>query len=313
MPRGAIIDGNLNEVLDVDLGKQDEIQEYVTHSWYKYGDEQAGLHPFQGETVPNFELGANTKGDRKRIENIDEAAKYSWIKAPRWKGHAMEVGPLARYIIGYAGGHEDIKNQVEGLLRALADLLRLGDAGEVRQRGAHEAAHVLAGLRRRGQAQPRQLVRGEAREVSDVGRVVARQAHGADLLRDADAPEVLHGARLRGIGLRVEGRGGLRVHHQAADAAQAQFVGEHEAAGAGARDEHVHGHRRAHALGVLQFLHCFSSGLIRRGRRRGLADAGLDRQNRPGGAARFCGAAVGTARGVGTIAAPFSRSPTSLP
>ena len=30
---------------------------------------------------------------------------------PRWKGHAMEVGPLARYIIGYAQGHEAVPNK----------------------------------------------------------------------------------------------------------------------------------------------------------------------------------------------------------
>jgi hydrogenase large subunit len=119
MPRGAIIDGNLNEVHDIDLNKLDEIQEFVTHSWYKYGDEQAGLHPYQGETVPNFELGANTKGDKKRIENIDEAAKYSWVKAPRWKGHAMEVGPLARFVIGYVKGMPEFKEPVDMVLGKL--------------------------------------------------------------------------------------------------------------------------------------------------------------------------------------------------
>jgi hydrogenase large subunit len=35
-PRGAIVDGNLNEVQDIDLNKMDEIQEFVDHSWYKY-------------------------------------------------------------------------------------------------------------------------------------------------------------------------------------------------------------------------------------------------------------------------------------
>jgi len=44
MPAGAIVDGNLNEVHDVDLNKLDEIREYVAHSWYKYDDEQMGLH-----------------------------------------------------------------------------------------------------------------------------------------------------------------------------------------------------------------------------------------------------------------------------
>jgi hydrogenase large subunit len=53
------------------------------------------------------------------IREIDEAAKYSWIKAPRWRGNAMEVGPLARYIVGYAKGHERITDQVTGLLRTM--------------------------------------------------------------------------------------------------------------------------------------------------------------------------------------------------
>ena len=76
----------------------------MTHSWYKYADEAKGLHPWDGVTEPNYELGANAKGTRTNIEQIDEAAKYSWIKAPRWRGHAMEVGPLSRYILGYVHG-----------------------------------------------------------------------------------------------------------------------------------------------------------------------------------------------------------------
>ena len=44
---------------------------------------------------------------------IDEGGKYSWIKAPRWRGHAMEVGPLARYIIGYTQNNAEFKEPVE--------------------------------------------------------------------------------------------------------------------------------------------------------------------------------------------------------
>lgn len=119
MPRGAIINGNLNEVHPVDLRDPNEIQEFVPHSWYKYEDEAKGLHPWDGVTEPKFELGPNTKGSKTNIQEIDEAAKYSWIKAPRWKGHAMEVGPLARYVIGYAQGHEQIKAQVDYVLKTL--------------------------------------------------------------------------------------------------------------------------------------------------------------------------------------------------
>jgi hydrogenase large subunit len=121
MPRGAIIDGNLNEVQDIDLGKMDEIREYVAHSWYKYDDEQMGLHPFQGETVPNFDIG-NAKGTKTRIEAVDESAKYSWVKSPRWNGHAMEVGPLARYVIGYVKGIPEFKEPTDMVLQKLGGL-----------------------------------------------------------------------------------------------------------------------------------------------------------------------------------------------
>ncbi|MDV3243329.1 MAG: nickel-dependent hydrogenase large subunit [Methylocaldum sp.] len=119
LPRGAIINGNLKEIHEVDLRDPAQIQEFVTHSWYRYPDDEIGLHPFDGVTEPNFVLGRNTKGTRTNIENLDESAKYSWIKAPRWRGHAMEVGPLARYIVGYAKGMPEIKEPVDKLLRDL--------------------------------------------------------------------------------------------------------------------------------------------------------------------------------------------------
>jgi hydrogenase large subunit len=119
LPRGAIINGNLKEIHEVDLKDPAQIQEFVTHSWYRYPNEEIGLHPFDGVTEPNFVLGRKTKGSRTNIENLDESAKYSWIKAPRWRGHAMEVGPLARYIVGYAKGMPEIKEPVDKLLRDL--------------------------------------------------------------------------------------------------------------------------------------------------------------------------------------------------
>lgn len=119
MPSGAIINGNLKEVHEVDLRDPNEIQEFVPHSWYKYPDESKGLHPWDGVTEADFQLGANTRGSKTDIRQIDETAKYSWIKAPRWKGHAMEVGPLARYIVGYAKGDEEITEQINFTLKTL--------------------------------------------------------------------------------------------------------------------------------------------------------------------------------------------------
>jgi hydrogenase large subunit len=119
MPRGAIVNGNLAEVMDVDLTAPDQVQEFVDHSWYAYDDETKGLHPWDGVTDPNFVLGANTVGTKTNIQQLDEGAKYSFIKAARWKGHAMEVGPLSRFTIGYAKGLAEFKEPVDALLQDL--------------------------------------------------------------------------------------------------------------------------------------------------------------------------------------------------
>lgn len=119
IPRGAIINGNLNEILPVDLTDLDQVQEFVDHSWYKYPDESKGLHPWEGLTEPNFELGPNTIGTKTNIQQLDEGAKYSYIKAARWRGHAMEVGPLSRFTLGYAQGNAEFKDPVDKLLTDL--------------------------------------------------------------------------------------------------------------------------------------------------------------------------------------------------
>ena len=119
LPSGVVLGGDLAKVMDVDLKAADQVQEWVTHSWYKQGDEKSGLHPFDGVTDPNFVLGPGTKGTRTNIENVDESAKYSWVKSPRWKGNPVEVGPLARYIVAYARGNKDVKEQVDGVLKKL--------------------------------------------------------------------------------------------------------------------------------------------------------------------------------------------------
>ena len=122
LPGGVILNDNWDEVLPVDPRDPEQVQEFVTHSWYKYPDESAGLHPWDGITEANYELGPNTKGSRTNIEKIDEDAKYSWIKAPRWRGHAVEVGPLSRYTLAYAQGVDYVKEQVNRSLSAFNKL-----------------------------------------------------------------------------------------------------------------------------------------------------------------------------------------------
>jgi hydrogenase large subunit len=119
MPRGAILGGNLKEIHPVDLKDLNLIQEHVNHSWYKYPDEAKGLHPWDGITDPSFVLGAGTKGTKTNIQSLDESAKYSWVKSPRFKGQPMEVGPLARYVMYYAMGVPEFKEPVDMVLKKL--------------------------------------------------------------------------------------------------------------------------------------------------------------------------------------------------
>jgi hydrogenase large subunit len=107
IPRGAILNRDLSTIHPVDLHADGEIQEYVSHSWYKYsvGDDK-GLHPYKGETEFNY------TGPKPPYEHLDVDAKYSWLKSPRWKGKSMEVGPLARVLMLYAKGHEQTKELV---------------------------------------------------------------------------------------------------------------------------------------------------------------------------------------------------------
>lgn len=102
MPNGAIIDGKLDEIHPVDLKDPNQIKEFVDHSWYQYPQPDAGLHPWDGITDPKFELGAGTEGTKTDIKWLGAESRYSWIKAPRWNGHAMETGPLARMVVAYA-------------------------------------------------------------------------------------------------------------------------------------------------------------------------------------------------------------------
>jgi hydrogenase large subunit len=119
LPRGAIVNGDLTRLHDVDLKDPAQVQEFVPHSWYRYPDDKTGLHPWDGLTELDFRLGAKTRQTTEKIEAFDENEKYSYIKAPRWKGHAMETGPLARMVLAYVSGNARVKELVDSSLKKL--------------------------------------------------------------------------------------------------------------------------------------------------------------------------------------------------
>ncbi len=65
LPQGIIRNRDISKVEPFDQAK---VAEYITHSWYQYdGGDQAALHPFQGETKPNF-TGPNPPFERLDTE-----------------------------------------------------------------------------------------------------------------------------------------------------------------------------------------------------------------------------------------------------
>ena len=113
-PSGVILNKDLSKVHDLDIRNLKTVEEYVNHSWYDYsGDPMGGKQPWSGETNINY------TGPKPPYTHLDVAQKYSFVKTPRWKGEAMEVGPLARVLVGYALGRPEFKEVVDSTLSAL--------------------------------------------------------------------------------------------------------------------------------------------------------------------------------------------------
>ncbi len=95
LPAGVLLDGKLQSL------NPDVIAEDVGSSLYSSG---TGLAPYNGETVAA----------------PDKSGAYSWLKAPRYNGQVMEVGPLARVLVASQDGQNAaIKSAVDALLKAL--------------------------------------------------------------------------------------------------------------------------------------------------------------------------------------------------
>jgi hydrogenase large subunit len=112
-PRGVLVGRDLSHVLPVDPTDEGQVREEVAHSWYDYPEGKDALHPWEGVTKARY------TGPKPPYQQLDENAKYSWLKSPRWKGMPMEVGPLARVLVGYASGRGDFKDVVTEALGRL--------------------------------------------------------------------------------------------------------------------------------------------------------------------------------------------------
>ena len=107
-PSGIVKNRDLTKVFDID---QTKITEDVTHAWY---EGTTNLHPYDGVTKPAY-TGFARKEDN--IAYLDTKNKYSWIKSPLYDDERMEVGPLARMIVGVARADERISKYVTTFLK----------------------------------------------------------------------------------------------------------------------------------------------------------------------------------------------------
>jgi quinone-reactive Ni/Fe-hydrogenase large subunit len=115
-PSGVVLDGDLSTLHPLD---QSKIAEDVTHAWYKGSDKH---HPYEGVTDPEY-TGLEKKEDGHAYLKTDE--KYSWIKSPIYDDKRVEVGPLARIVVGLAAKDKNIVKYATGFLTKLGNSLGL--------------------------------------------------------------------------------------------------------------------------------------------------------------------------------------------
>ena len=116
LPSGVLIKGKLAEL------NPDMIYEDVKYSLYS---SPSGLKPVEGATVPS--------------PNKEKA--YSWLKAPRYNGNVMEVGPLARMLVAY---HRKNNKEINSLIDKLLNRFKAGPDALISTLGRHAARALEA-------------------------------------------------------------------------------------------------------------------------------------------------------------------------
>jgi hydrogenase large subunit len=136
LPGGTIMNGRLGTVRAIEAFDdpyfRENVTESVAHAWYR-GD--GTRHPYDGETVPDY-------------TDFQDNGKYTWIKAPRFDGKPMQVGPLAQMLVGYAQGHEPIKRWTDHSLATASSIAgtQLGPGVLHSTLGRHLARGVRAAV-----------------------------------------------------------------------------------------------------------------------------------------------------------------------
>jgi len=114
LPGGYIEGGDISKFKPINSFDDDfwgkGVEESVKHSWYDYSN-QKPLHPYQGETKPNY-------------TDFQADGKYSWLKSPTFYGKPAQVGPLANVLCMFAAGHEPTKKYATAALDLVSSIAK---------------------------------------------------------------------------------------------------------------------------------------------------------------------------------------------
>jgi hydrogenase large subunit len=113
LPGGTIFDGDFATYKPI-ASFQDEyfrknVEESIARSWY---DGNWQKHPYEEETVAKY-------------GKWEDNGKYSWVKAPRFMGRPMQVGPLSQVLVGYVAGHELTRKWADAALAKVSEIAKV--------------------------------------------------------------------------------------------------------------------------------------------------------------------------------------------
>lgn len=136
-PGGVILNADLGSYKPI-TGPNDEsfrkaVTEHHARAYYEGGEQ--GLHPWKGETEPHF-------------TDFDADGKYSWVKAPRYNGQPMQVGPLANVLCALAAGNPGAKKWATQALDTVGAIAKIKAGPEVLHStlGRHAARAIRAAM-----------------------------------------------------------------------------------------------------------------------------------------------------------------------
>jgi hydrogenase large subunit len=110
LPGGVIMNGNVASVQPITNWRDESfraaVAEDVTHAWYRGEGAQT---PWKGETDPDY-------------TDFREEGKYTWVKAPRYNGQPIQVGPLANVLVGYASAHPLTRKWTDAAFKTISSV-----------------------------------------------------------------------------------------------------------------------------------------------------------------------------------------------